>query len=100
MMYADGSNRVTLVEFPGWYPDWSPNGKHVIFHAHESSTIWSIYAVDAEGSNLQRLMSGAQDASPEWSPDGTNVRRLMDNQFEDWWPAWSPDGQKIAFQSG
>ncbi len=123
VMNVDGSNRVTLVKFPGWYPDWSPDGKHIIFHVHESESIWSIYAVNADGSNPQRLTSGAQDASPAWSPDGTRIafarngdiwvmrvsdgspmqvsdlRQLTSSPVVDGAPNWSPDGKQIVFFS-
>ena len=31
--------------------------------------------------------------------DGTNVRQLTNNTYDDWFPSWSPDGTQIAFTS-
>jgi TolB protein len=31
--------------------------------------------------------------------DGSNQKRLTNNDIDDWNPSWSPDGSKIIFQS-
>ena len=31
--------------------------------------------------------------------DGSNQKRLTNNDVDDWNPSWSPDGSKIIFQS-
>src|SRR5689334_193771 len=33
------------------------------------------------------------------NPDGTDLRQLTFNEFDDGAPEWSPDGQQIAFHS-
>ncbi|MBI2448752.1 PD40 domain-containing protein [Candidatus Pacearchaeota archaeon] len=33
------------------------------------------------------------------NPDGTEQRRLTNNNAEDMYPSWSPDGKKIVFES-
>jgi TolB protein len=84
-----------------------------------------IYAIDADGSRLERLTSNpGAEFDPSWSPDGTKIvyrdsRRGINEDDEiyvmsadgseqanltrdpanEWGPAWSPDGARIAFNS-
>jgi Tol biopolymer transport system component len=55
-------------------PDWSPHGSQITFDA-EVNGHWSIYVVNADGTNLQRLTQTADydEFSPAWSPDGTQI---------------------------
>ncbi|MGJ3238111.1 MAG: hypothetical protein ACFE0Q_05340 [Anaerolineae bacterium] len=34
------------------------------------------------------------------NPDGSDLRQLTDNSFDDWGATWSPDRMQIAFRSG
>ena len=64
-------------------PDWSPDGKTIIFtsHAttdnHTNAVTAEIYAIDAAG--------------------GGRPRALTSNKDEERAPAWSPDGKRIVF---
>jgi Tol biopolymer transport system component len=81
-----------------------------------------IYLIRTDGTGLRRLTrSRGRDASPTWSPDGSqiafrsdrdgndeiyvmnadgsNQRNLTQNPATDYSPAWSPDGREIAFAS-
>ena len=84
-----------------------------------------IYAIDADGSRLERLTSNpGAEFDPAWSPEGTKIvyrdsRRGFNEDDEiyvmnadgsgqanltrhpanEWGPAWSPDGTQIAFNS-
>jgi len=31
------------------------------------------------------------------SIDGSNQKRLTNNDFDDWYPSWSPDGSQLIF---
>jgi Tol biopolymer transport system component len=114
---ADGSDLKELVHAEDRLhhgsPDWSPDGKRLVFDAYPSGLKDpAIYLVDADGTGLKQLGSGAY---PRWSPDGerivffsgpganaqvsvmkadgTGVRPL----FAGAWPSWSPDGKAIVF---
>jgi len=105
------------------YPDWSPDGKQIAFHAHHGSRVWSIYVINADGveqgsRNRRRLTdSETRDAAPVWSPDGAQIafsrdgdvwvmnadgsdqRQLTTDPSNDSFTDWSPDGKQIVFCS-
>ena len=61
---------------PPW-PVWSPDGKRIAFTSNR------------DGNDEIYVMN----------PDGSNVKRLTNNDADDEWPSWSPDGKRLAFQS-
>jgi TolB protein len=78
----DGSRAVDLT--PAGYTDvrsfaWSPDGRRIAFSAIQDGD------VDAEIFVM--------------NADGSDVRRLTNNQLPDFGPSWSPDGKSIAFTS-
>ncbi len=78
VMNADGSGQTRLTDNPGSdiSPIWSPNGRRIAFSSDRDDPdpidgirIWSIYAMNADGSGQTRLTdSMASDSSPDWSP--------------------------------
>lgn len=56
-------------------PDWSPDGKRIAFASNRSGA-FEIWCVDADGSRLRQITSGA----------GAKL-----------WPAFSPDGERIMY---
>ncbi len=58
-------------------PSWSPDGKQIAFHSKGDQKGRSIYVMNA---------------------DGTEQQRITENRKGDTWPSWSPDGKYIAFK--
>ena len=64
---------------PSYTPLWAPDGSRIVFTARRglSRNDYSIFVVDADGANLERLSPGDGrydvDHSPDISPDGARV---------------------------
>jgi TolB protein len=103
--------------------DWSPDGSKMAAVGYFSSSTWSIYAFDIDGTNLTRLtdLSGVWDSEPAWSPDSNRIAFTRvyprENDREELWlmdadggdqhwiglegfaAKWSPDGTRFIFTS-
>jgi Tol biopolymer transport system component len=109
-------------------PDVSPDGRYVVF-TNSSTTIPESYIlrldlVTGEVINLSAISSGAiavADSKPRYSPDGmriafssvigaarqlfvmdadgTNVRQVTEDAYNNFDAAWSPDGRWLVFSS-
>ena len=75
---ASQATRLTSLDGIAEYPEWSPDGRKIVF-IHRAKGTHDLYSVN---------------------PDGSGLRRLTDNRVREWEPAWSPDGTKIAFIRG
>ncbi len=54
------------------YPNWSPDGKSILYQRDYNGS--AIYIVDADGRNERRLSpTPGFDVTPSWSPDGTKI---------------------------
>ncbi len=103
----------------GAQPDWSPDGKRLVFQSYRDGT-FQIWTVNADGTGLTQHTHGAFDCrEPRFSPDGKTVAfssdrtgayaihtlDLASGETKLWAsaegqacePAWSPDGKRIAF---
>jgi TolB protein len=76
---ADGSNPEKLfssteIDSIG-DPSWSPDGSRIAFHGdHPDADSYDILTVDADGSNLTKLVADASNSvGPTWSPDGERL---------------------------
>ncbi len=96
--------------------DWSPDGTLIAGYSGQS---WDgrIYLMNADGSNLHQLSTGGTALAPSFSPDGqwiaftgyldhpqdangceiyimridgSDIRRLTNNDYCDWQPRWGP----------
>ncbi len=98
-------------------PSYSPDGSLIAFELEDD-----IYVVDADGTDLRQVTSGAQkDSNPTFSPggatlafsriapggyeifsigiDGSGLTQLTTEKGNDRDPVWSPRGNAIAFVS-
>ena len=112
----DGSERLPLTDIPAWMPEWSPDGKWVVF-----CNFKAIYRVSIDGGVPEQLTSegGELEVTPTWSPDGTSidfsdiptpghftgikVLDLASKKVSVWpgtpgiyAPSWSPDGKYMV----
>jgi len=67
-MNADGSNEAVL-RVEGLAPAWSADGQTIAF-SDIGSGDFEITTINADGSPIRTLTTGASDFDPTWSPDG------------------------------
>jgi serine/threonine protein kinase/Tol biopolymer transport system component len=126
IMNADGSGRIPLTSIPGsdFDPDWSPDGKRIVFTSLRDGKK-DIYVFTLETGAIVRLTTVAGDiqenSQPSWSPNGNQivytVKRVntyqvwamsdtgQDNTqiarsgqiYWDFLPIWGPDSETILF---
>jgi dipeptidyl aminopeptidase/acylaminoacyl peptidase len=107
----DGRNRALIAFGPVASPDWSPDGRQLVFERFG----W-IHTIDADGTDERRLTQGR---SPAWSPGGRKIVFVSDRAgSDDLWsiraagggverltsspgsetdPAWTPDARRLAY---
>lgn len=119
----DGSKAYPLVNWFGSNqidPDWSADGKTIVFSSDRESNNYDIWTILADGTKAIRLTSNSGDnRHPRYSPDGRRILFTSNRTGKDelWYmsadgssqkaiglqsilindPAWSPDGSKIVY---
>lgn len=78
-------------------PDWSPDGKRVVFTCHYPS-LRQVWDRKLELYNYGVISEATEICTAH--ADGSHLVRLTHNQVSDGYPAWSPDGRSIAYFSG
>ncbi len=76
---ADGSeaHQITFLEQANWAPNFTPDGKHVIFcsnHEYKRGFPFNMYLCDLDGKNIEKISHDKSfDAFPMFSPDGKKI---------------------------
>jgi TolB protein len=119
---GDGTGLLRLSHKPGpdSGPAWSPNGDKISFTRQVDSKTWSLYIMNADGSQIQRITfdTNVHDNQPCWTldgrilfareyplqktrtevwtvnPDGRELKRIAENGS---YPSCSRDGAKIVY---
>lgn len=112
--------QLTDTEIPGRQPAWSPDSKKISYTT--TGGRWNGLAMDADGTNVEKVSGDLGAVDMNWSPDGkqitfTDVREvngwrlfIMDadgknakllnkngNTYGNVYPRWSPDGKRISY---
>jgi TolB protein len=72
---VDSKETVQLTDGPGYdyQPDWSPDGKSVVYVSYQKDAM-ELWLLDlATGKTMQLTKDGAVNVEPRWSPDGKKI---------------------------
>ncbi len=118
---GESQRRVTFSHTLSLAPDWSPDGRKIVYQSYEKDTP-GVFLVGKDGADKFRVPLSTQlNASPSFSPDGKTIafcgsvkgnpevftvqsdgaglKRLTENVAIDSTPRWSPNGRELAFTS-
>ena len=76
VMRVDGSEQQRLIKTTthDYDPQWSPDGKRIVYYAEKGDRKDQVWVVNADGSNPTLLTAGVgHNIFPSWSPDGKSI---------------------------
>lgn len=71
----DSTEAIQLTDGPGYdyQPDWSPDGKRVIYVSYQKDAL-ELWLLDlSSGKSVELTNGGAVNVEPRWSPDGKRI---------------------------
>ncbi len=72
-----GQHQITFLEQANWAPNFTPDGKHIIFcsnHEYKRGFPFNMYLTDLNGMGLEKISRDKGfDAFPMFSPDGEKI---------------------------
>ena len=93
---VDGTNRTRLTDEKNGYtsPRWSPDGKKIVF---EVAVVTKKYYRELSREEMVKMKNSTEIFVMH--KDGTNMKNLTNNNFEDSNPQWSKNGKTLYFMS-
>jgi eukaryotic-like serine/threonine-protein kinase len=128
VMGASGENPRRVTE-GGRNPDWSPDGKEIVYSTQHGGNIFTrmtvgaqIWIVNLATNQKRQLATGPDAVQPRWSPHNYRIAywglregakreiwtvpvtggapvAITNDDYDDALPVWSPDGQFLYFSS-
>ena len=91
LYYLDGRQETRITDNDSWdlYPDWSPDGRRLIFVSDRQDSHYKIFIVNSDGGGERLLIDQPISFDSPLLPVNANLVSR-----------WSPDGEQIAFLVG